>query len=96
MAAKTVAKNATKKTPAKSTSKIPGLYKEKHPECHKITGKFTFLYILFAVTMLVFASVTVWLFFFSTELLNKYNSIDACSRTAGCRVVTDIDYSGEE
>jgi hypothetical protein len=91
-------KSATSKKPSKSTNskKMMHLYKERNPEYHQITGKFMFLYFLFAVTTLIFAAVSVWLFFFSSELLEKYKAIDACDRTKGCRIVVDSGAESEE
>lgn len=77
----------------KSKAKFIGLYRERCPEAHIIKGKFIFLYVLFAATMLVFACLTVWLFFFSTALLEKYEKIDICARAGDCRVITE---DGEE
>ena len=68
-----------------------GLYREHCPEAHVIRGKFVFLYILFAATMLVFAGLTVWLFFFSTALLEKYEAIDVCARVGNCQIVVEGD-----
>ena len=57
-----------------------GVYQEKNPESHKVSGKYTFFYVLFACTTLIFAGVATWLFIFSSELLGKYESIEACAR----------------
>ena len=72
----------TKVTSKKSTSRnLPvGVYAEKNPESHKVTGKYTFFYVLFACTTLIFAGVATWLFVFSSELLAKYESIQTCAR----------------
>ena len=77
-AKKTTAKPKTvSKAPAKkaSTSKIPHLYKERNPECHKISGKFAGLYIMFAVTTLIFAAVAIYFFVFSVDIQNKYDDL---------------------
>ena len=77
----------TKKTNRKSTKKVPHLYKERNPDYHKISGKFTVLYVLFALTTIVFAAISVYLFFFASTVLNKYESIDAACRNGNCRVI---------
>ena len=91
MATKTTAKKKTTaakggKTTTKATSKVSvknlpvGVVKERQPESHKVTGKYTFFYVLFACTTLIFAGVATWLFVFSSELLGKYESIQTCAR----------------
>ena len=93
MATKTAAK---KKTTTKTSSKKPtttrvvstksssglpvGVLKERYPEDHRVSGKYTFFYVLFACTTLLFAGVATWLFVFSSELLSKYESIETCAR----------------
>ena len=97
MATKTV-----KKTNKKSTSKVPHLYKDRSPECHKITGKFVYLYITFALTTLIFAAICVFMFFSYSELFQKYEKIPAeCRDTKNkvCKVVrpdADGDFEIEE
>ena len=80
----TARKAANSKATAKSTvrsSKLPvGVVCERRPECHRVTGKYTFFYVLFACTTLLFAGLSVWLFNFSSELLAKYESIETCAR----------------
>ena len=82
---------ATKKTAAKKTttkkvskakaSRLPiGVVAERKPECHCVTGKYTFFYVLFACTTLLFAGISVWLFVYSSEILAKYESIEVCAR----------------
>ena len=101
-------KTATKKTTAakkaatkkNKTVKLPvGVVKERNPECHHVSGKYTFFYVLFACTTLIFAGVSVWLFVFSSELLSKYESIEVCARNhTTCEVRytgTDIDVDAE-
>ena len=75
-------KTTTKVSSAKKAVKnLPvGVYAEKNPESHKVTGKYTFFYVLFACTTLIFAGVATWLFIFSSELLGKYESIQTCAR----------------
>ena len=92
MATKTTAKKKTtaakggKTTTTKVTSKVSaknlpvGVVRERKPERHKVTGKYTFFYVLFACTTLIFAGVATWLFIFSSELLGKYESIQTCAR----------------
>lgn len=96
---KTAAKSGSKKiTTTKVVSKkknvnLPvGVLTEREPDNHKVTGKYTFFYVLFACTTLIFAGVAVWLFIFSSNLLNKYESIEACARnhtTCEVRYVED-------
>ena len=82
------AKSTTKKTNKKSiTKKVPHLYKEKNPDSHTITGKFTVLYIIFAVATLIFAAISVYLFFFSSQILEKYENIDAVCRKGNCQLI---------
>ena len=83
MATKTAKKKSTttKKTVAKKpASKLPGLYKEKCPEAHVATGKYKFFFVLFGITTVLFAAVSVWLFVFSSEVLEKYQRIETCAR----------------
>ena len=90
MATKTTAKKKTtaskggKPTVSKAKTAVKnlpvGVYAEKNPDSHKVTGKYTFFYVLFACTTLIFAGVATWLFIFSSELLGKYESIQTCAR----------------
>ena len=90
MATKTTAKKKTtaskggKPTVSKAKRAVKnlpvGVYAEKNPDSHKVTGKYTFFYVLFACTTLIFAGVATWLFIFSSELLGKYESIQTCAR----------------
>lgn len=90
MATKTTAKKKTtaskggKPTVSKAKRAVKNLpvsvYAEKNPDSHKVTGKYTFFYVLFACTTLIFAGVATWLFIFSSELLGKYESIQTCAR----------------
>ena len=101
MATKTTAKKKTTaskggKTNAakKAIKNLPvGVYAEKNPESHKVTGKYTFFYVLFACTTLIFAGVATWLFIFSSELLGKYESIETCARN---HTKCEIRYVGED
>ena len=78
---------SNQKTKQKSTKKIPHLYKERNPDNHKITGKFTILFVLFAITTLIFAIMSVYLFFFASQILDKYENIDAACRNGNCQVI---------
>lgn len=90
MATKTTAKKKTtaskggKPTVSKAKKVVKnlpvGVYAEKNPDSHKVSGKYTFFYVLFACTTLIFAGVATWLFIFSSELLGKYESIQTCAR----------------
>lgn len=82
----TKAKKAVKNLPV-------GVYKEKNPDSHKVSGKYTFFYVLFACTTLIFAGVATWLFIFSSELLGKYESIETCARN---HTKCEVRYTGEE
>jgi nitrogen fixation/metabolism regulation signal transduction histidine kinase len=84
MATKTVKK--TNKKPA-TTNRVPHLYKERNPECNKITGKFVWLYVIFALTTLAFAAISVSMFFAYSELFQKYEKIPADCRAGNCQVV---------
>lgn len=106
MATKTTAKKKTtaskggKTTTTKVTSRsisaknLPvGVVRERKPESHKVTGKYTFFYVLFACTTLIFAGVATWLFIFSSELLGKYESIQTCARN---HTKCEVRYVGED
>ena len=80
-AASKTSASSKKATNTKKRVSAKVLYKERYPERHQATGKYKFFFILFACTTLLFAALTVELFVFSTELQNKYESIDACART---------------
>jgi len=84
------------KTNKKSTKRIPHLYKEHNPECHKMTGKFVVLYILFAFTTVAFAALAVWLFIFGTDMLNKYEAIDPACRNGNCQQISPDNGADEE
>jgi hypothetical protein len=100
-AATTKKTTASKASAAKTTAKrgsskklpLPLLRDEQRP-----TGKFAYLYVVFACTTLIFAATTVWLFYFSANILNKYDEIEACARTTGasCEVHINGDESAEE
>jgi hypothetical protein len=83
---------------AKSRIRVDALYREKHPENHRMTGKYKFFYVLFVCTTIFFAALSVWLFVFASEMLNKYESIEACARShTRCNVrIEDGGYTVEE
>lgn len=90
MATRTATKKTTKTTRrasgAKRAASVP-LYRERNPENHQVTGKYKFFYALFACTTVIFAALAVWLFVFSSNVLNKYESIKVCARTGNtCEV----------
>lgn len=81
-------KSTVSKRTAATKRKLPiGVYKENYPDCHVATGKYKFFFVLFGVVMVLFAAIAVWLFIFSTELLEKYESIETCARNhTSCEV----------
>ena len=98
-AKRTTAKSSkSSKKSLKSRVDVSALYREKYPENHKVTGKYKFFYILFACTTAFFAALSVWLFWFSSETLNNYESIDSCVRAhTRCNVrLDDGEYTVEE
>lgn len=108
MATKTAAKKKTTTTRAKSstTAKRPAakkttkqlpisLHKERNPQDHQVSGKYTFFYVLFACTTLIFAALAVRFFMISSDLLNKYEAIEVCARAGTCEVRVNSD-SDEE
>ena len=100
-AKKTTAKVSKPATSARKNNPAEIIFKERNPENHKMTGKFKFFYCFFAATTLIFAIIAVQLFFFSQDILNKYQSIEACTRAhTSCKVtysdgVVNVD-GGEE
>ena len=87
----TVTRVSSKKSTIKN---LPvGVYAEKNPDSHKVTGKYTFFYVLFACTTLIFAGVATWLFIFSSDILGKYESIEACARN---HTKCEVRYVGED
>ena len=91
-----MATKSTKKTNTKSTKKIPHLYKERNPDNHKVTGKFVGLYVLFAITTIIFAAMSVFLFFFASDILNKLEKIDPACRNGNCQQIVNPDNGAEE
>jgi hypothetical protein len=89
-------KTTKKPTPkSKPTSKVPHLYRDRSPDCHKITGKFVWLYVLFALTTIVFAALAVYLFFMSSDLLQRLERINPDCREGNC-VVVDRNHNGDD
>ena len=98
MANKSAAKKKStvrKKAASKKTLPI-GIYKENNPDCHVATGKYKFFIVLFGVVMVLFAGISVWLFIFSSEIYNKYQSIEACARNHTTCEVRYIEEDAEE
>ena len=100
---KTAAKPAVKKTTVKAStrkgSNLPvGILYENNPDDHRATGKYVFFYVLFACTTILFAVLAVELFIFASDILNKYESIEACARAHGatCEVRIKDSETGEE
>lgn len=93
VAKKSVAKASSRpktKTNRKISAKV--LYTERHPEKHIVSGKFVFFYIFFACTTILFAVLTVWLFVFSSEVLNKYETItNNSSHITNCEEKTNSE-----
>lgn len=91
--AKAGAKTTTKVTSTKKATKLPvGVVYEKNPEEHRVSGKYTFFYVMFACTTLIFAGIAVWLFVFSSELMAKYESIETCARNHTTCEVRYVEY----
>lgn len=64
---------AAPKTSAKPKRAMPKLYRERFPERHTITGKYTFLYIFFACATLVFALTTIYLYSVTHDIVRRYD-----------------------
>ena len=80
-------KTTTKKAAAKKSTLPVGIYKENNPECHVATGKYKFFFIFFGVAMVIFAGLFVQLFIGYSNLLEKYQRIEACARNhTSCEV----------
>jgi hypothetical protein len=87
-------KSTVSKKAAASKKVLPiGIYKENYPDCHVATGKYKFFFIVFGVVMVLFAAISVWLFIFSSELLEKYQSIETCARN---HTSCEVRYTGDE
>jgi len=92
-----MATKITKKTNKKASKKIPHLYKEHAPDNHKITGKFVGLYIMMAIATIVFAAISVWMYFSWSDLLMKYEKIDPACRIGKCEATSpELDFDDEE
>ena len=83
-AKKTTAAKTTKKTTVKATRVPAGIVTERRPEEHVATGKYKFFFAFFALTTVMFAAICVWLFVFSSEILNKWESLKTCARNDIC------------
>lgn len=79
----TTRKPVTKKVSKKSDLPI-GIYKEKHPENHVVTGKYKVFLVMFGVLMVAFAALAVQLFVFSSNLLNEYEKTVECQNSSTC------------
>ncbi|GEM_PF-1306700 len=108
MATKTAAKKKTT-TRAKSTStakhstakksmkELPiSLFDEKRPDEHQVSGKYTFFYVLFACTTVIFAAVAVRFCMLASDLMNKYESVEVCARNHNCKVVREVEENAGE
>ena len=82
----TTTKTTKKTASAKSTKKnlSVGILTENRPEEHVATGKYKFFFAFFALTTVMFAAICVWLFVFSSEILNKWESLKTCARNDTC------------
>ena len=85
----------TKKSASKKALPI-GVYKENNPECHVATGKYKFFFVLFGIVMVIFAGIAVWLYIFSSELLEKYQRIETCARNHTTCEVRYVEEATEE
>lgn len=85
-ARKTATKTTTKKTSAKKATLPVSLVRESYPEAHVATGKYKFFFAFFAITTLLFAAICVWLFVFSSEVLDKWESLKTCARNDTCEI----------
>ncbi len=86
-AASKTPKTTTAKKASKATSLPVGIISEKNPDAHVATGKYKFFFTFFGITTVLFAAVSVWLFVFSSQVLDKWESIDTCVRNDTCKVV---------
>ncbi len=95
-AKKAAAKTVKKAAPAKKATKLPvGVYKETCPEAHVATGKYKFFFAFFGITTVMFAGICVWLFVFSSQVLEKWESLRTCARNGTCIVEYVEDYDEE-
>ena len=72
--AKKPKKSSPKTSKAAKTKRSPRFLKERHPECHDITGKYTFLYLFFAACTLIFALTTVYLYSVAHDIIRRYDN----------------------
>ena len=85
-------KAASAKTAKKTTKRVasPHLYRERYPDKHNITGKYTFLYMFFAFTTLVFALTTIYLYSVTHDIVRRYDEFIQYSKENGNK------YEGED
>ena len=93
MAKKATTKKAAAKKPVAKKSTVKS---KKSLPVGVIYEKYKFFYCLFALTTIIFAGLAVWLFIFSSEILNKYESIEACARTHGATCEIHVSGDAEE
>jgi len=80
---------SSKTAKAAKTKRPPRLFKERYPESHDITGKYTFLYLFFAACTLVFALTTVYLYSVAHDIIRRYDNFVQQTQQNG------IKYEGE-
>ncbi len=74
-------KPATKKTkPARAAvasrpapQRLQRLYKERYPDRHDLSGKYIFLFLFFALTTLIFALTTIYLYSVAHDIIRRYD-----------------------
>ena len=89
---KTTKKTTVKAAETKKRTLPVGVYCENYPEKHVATGKYKFFFVFFGCTTVIFAALAVWLFIFSSEVLNKWEELDADIRNGKtCQVVRAED-----
>lgn len=79
----------TRKTSSKKREFPIGLFEEKHPENHIVTGKYRVFFVVFGVLMVAFAALSVKLFVFSSNLLEQYEKTVECSNSISCNKHVD-------
>lgn len=96
MAKKSSKSTSTSKPPrpAAKSKRTPGIVKEKHPESHDIKGKYTFLYVFFAICTLIFAFTTIYLYSFTHDVIRRYDNFVRYMQDNGNK--QDNNYEGEE
>ena len=80
----TTKKPSARKASSKSDLLPIGIYKENHPEKHIATGKYKVFFVIFGVLMVAFAALAVYLFIFSSNLLNEYEKAVECQNSGVC------------